>query len=233
MIEIRKAGERGHFDHGWLNTNHTFSFADYHDPENMGWGPLRVLNEDTVAPGAGFPSHAHRDMEILTWVLEGALQHRDSMGNGSVIRPGEVQRMSAGTGVTHSEHNASQNEPVHFMQIWILPERRGLAPGYEQKRFSPAAWSGRLSLVGSPDGRDGSVTIHQDAFLYAALLASGEAVQHAMAAGRKGWVQVARGGVKLNGSVLGAGDGARIAGEKAIQLLATDDSHVLLFDLAS
>ncbi|HVS75238.1 MAG TPA: pirin family protein [Candidatus Acidoferrales bacterium] len=232
MMHIRRSRERGHFDHGWLDTYHTFSFGDYHDPKYVEFRALRVLNEDVVSPDKGFPAHPHRDMEIVTYVLEGALRHRDSMGNGSVIRPGDVQRMSAGTGVTHSEHNASKSEPVHLLQIWIYPERNGLAPGYEQKAFSDAEKRGRLRLVASPDGREGSVTIHQDAELYATLLAAGETVRQEGKPGRHAWVQVARGSVKLNGQELSAGDGAALSGEKTILLTGVRDAEVLLFDLA-
>ena len=232
MMHIRRSLDRGHFDHGWLDTYHTFSFGDYHDPKHVEFRSLRVLNEDVVAPDKGFPAHPHRDMEIVTYVLEGALRHRDSMGNGSVIRPGDVQRMSAGTGVTHSEHNASKSEPVHLLQIWIYPERNGLAPGYEQKAFADAEKRGRLRLVASPDGREGSVTIHQDAELYAALLAAGETVRQEGKPGRHAWIQVARGSVKLNGQELSAGDGAALSGEKNILLTGVRDAEVLVFDLA-
>ena len=232
MIRFRPGRERGHFDHGWLDTYHTFSFADYYDPKHVYFRTLRVLNDDRVAPGAGFPTHPHRDMEIVTYVLEGALQHRDSMGNGSVIRPGDVQRMSAGTGVTHSEFNASESEPVHLLQIWMLPERKGTAPSYEQEAFSEAERQGKLRLVASPDGREGSVTIHQDNELYAALLNAGETVRHALKPDRHAWVHVARGRVQLHGTELAAGDGAAISAEKAIELTGVKDAEVLLFDLA-
>jgi redox-sensitive bicupin YhaK (pirin superfamily) len=232
MMRIRRSRDRGHFDHGWLDTYHTFSFGDYFDAKHTAFRALRVINEDVVAPDAGFPAHPHRDMEIVTYVLEGALRHRDSMGNGSVIRPGDVQRMSAGTGVTHSEHNASKTEPVHLLQIWIYPQRNGLAPGYEQKAFADAEKRGRLRLVASPDGREGSVTIHQDAELYATLLAAGETLRQEGKPGRHAWVQVARGGVKLNGRELSAGDGAALTGEKTIALTGVRDAEVLLFDLA-
>jgi quercetin 2,3-dioxygenase len=231
MITIRRAKERGHADHGWLDTFHTFSFADYWDPRHMGWGPLRVINEDRVAPASGFPTHAHRDMEIITYVLEGALEHRDSLGTGSVIRPGEVQRMSAGTGVRHSEYNASKTEPVHLLQIWIEPARTGIAPGYEQKTFGEAERRGRLRLIAAPDGRDGAVTIHQDANVSAATLARGERVEHALAPGRLGWLQVARGALLVNGEQLAQGDGAAIEGERAITLEAVEPAETLLFDL--
>jgi redox-sensitive bicupin YhaK (pirin superfamily) len=232
MMQVRRSRERGHFDHGWLNTFHTFSFGDYYDPEHVAFRSLRVLNEDVVAPDNGFPTHPHRDMEIVTYVLEGALEHRDSMGNGSVMRPGDVQRMSAGTGVRHSEYNASKSESVHLLQIWIYPERNGLKPGYEQKAFSAAEKRGQLRLVASPDGREGSVTIHQDAEVYAALLGAGETVRHELRPGRYGWVQVARGEVKLDGKDLTAGDGAALSEEKAIELTGNRDAEVLVFDLA-
>jgi redox-sensitive bicupin YhaK (pirin superfamily) len=232
MIAVRPAAERGHADHGWLDTRHTFSFASYHDPRHMGFRSLRVINEDRVKPGEGFGTHAHRDMEILTWVLEGALEHKDSMGNGSVIRPGDLQRMSAGTGVTHSEFNPSREEPVHFLQIWLLPRERGLPPGYEQKGFPEEERRGRLRLVAAGDGRDGAVTIHQDADLWTALLEPGKSVRHALTSGRYAWVHVARGVVSLNGSTLGAGDGAAVSGEAALEITGAVDAEVLLFDLA-
>ena len=232
MITIRKAAERGHFDHGWLNTYHTFSFAEYHDPAHMGFRALRVINEDRVQPGRGFPTHAHNDMEILTYILEGALEHKDSMGNGSIIRPGEVQRMSAGTGVRHSEYNHSKSALVHFLQIWILPERRGIAPGYEQKEFSDADTRNRLRVIASGDSRDGSVTIHQDADVYLARLDGGKEVIHQLRPQRYGWVQVARGEVLLNGERLTAGDGAAATGEGALTIRTERPAEVLLFDLA-
>ena len=225
MLRIRKAAERGHFDHGWLNTYHTFSFAEYLDPQFMGFRSLRVINEDRVAPGAGFGTHAHRDMEIISYVLEGALAHRDSIGTGSVIRPGEVQRMSAGTGVRHSEMNGSESETVHFLQVWILPERQGIAPGYEQKAFAP---SSGLTLVASRDGREGSLKIHQDVDLFTATL-KGSMAKHDFPAGRFGWLQVARGSVEANGQKLAAGDGAAIENERSIEI--SGDGEVLLFDL--
>jgi len=229
MITIRKAEDRGHFDHGWLDTYHTFSFADYHDPANMGFRALRVINDDRVEAGRGFGTHGHRDMEIITYVLDGELSHQDSMGNGSVIRPGEVQRMSAGTGVMHSEKNAS-DEPVHLLQIWILPERHGITPSYEQKVFPPAERDGRLRLVASHDGRDGSVTIHQDADLYTTTLRDKATVTQDLRPGRYGWVQVARGTVTVNGKPLTAGDGAAIEAEPRVTIAG--DGEVLLFDLA-
>ena len=232
MITVRKAADRGGGDHGWLDTRHTFSFADYYDAAQMGFRGLRVINEDRVQPGRGFPTHGHRDMEILSYVLAGALEHEDSMGTGSVIRPGDVQRMSAGTGVMHSEFNPSRAEPVHFLQIWILPGTRGLDPSYEQKHFPEAEKRGRLRLIASRDGRDGSVTIHHDASVYAALLAPGERVALALADGRHAWVQVARGAVTLNGEALGAGDGAALSREPALTLVAVERAEVLVFDLA-
>jgi redox-sensitive bicupin YhaK (pirin superfamily) len=232
MIAVRPAAERGHADHGWLDTRHTFSFASYHDPRHMGFRSLRVINEDRVKPGEGFGTHAHSDMEILTWVLEGALGHKDSMGNGSVIRPGDLQRMSAGTGVTHSEFNPSPEAGVHFLQIWLLPRERGLPPGYEQKRFPPEERRGRLRLIAAGDGRSGAVTIHQDADLWTALLQPGESVRHALAPGRYAWLHVARGAVSLNGSTLRAGDGAEVNDEAALEITAAADAEVMLFDLA-
>jgi len=231
MVKIRKAKERGHADHGWLDTYHTFSFADYWDPRHMGWGPLRVINEDRVAGGTGFPTHAHRDMEIITYVLEGALEHRDSLGTGSVIRPGEVQRMSAGTGVRHSEYNASKTEPVHLLQIWIEPARAGIAPGYEQKTFPESERRGKLRIIAAAEGRDGAVTIHQDAAVYATTLGRGERVEHALAAGRLGWLQVARGAVLVNGERLDQGDGAALENERRVTLEALEPAEALLFDL--
>ena len=232
MITVRPAAERGHFDHGWLDTWHTFSFAAYHDPRFMGFRALRVINEDRVQPAEGFGTHGHRDMEILTWVLAGALEHKDSMGNGSVIRPGDIQRMSAGTGVTHSEFNPSRDALVHLLQIWLLPDRRGLTPGYEEKRFSPESRRGRLCLLAARDGRDGAVSIHQDADLWTALLEPGESVRHAPKPGRHAWLQVARGAVTLGRTALGAGDGAAVSDEAAVEITATAPAEVLLFDLA-
>jgi redox-sensitive bicupin YhaK (pirin superfamily) len=231
MLQIRKSQARGHANHGWLDTFHTFSFADYHDPAQMGFRTLRVINEDRVQPGRGFGTHGHRDMEILTWILAGALEHRDSMGNGSVIRPGDAQRMSAGTGVTHSEFNPSQSESVHLLQIWILPEREGLPPSYEERHFSAAEREGKLRLVASRDAREGSVRIHQDADLFAALLEPGSEVAHALRPGRHAWVQVARGALTLNGTPLEAGDGVALRSEPRIALRATQPSEVLVFDL--
>jgi redox-sensitive bicupin YhaK (pirin superfamily) len=232
VIRLRRSTERGHFDHGWLETRHTFSFGDYHDPAHMGFRSLRVLNEDRVRPGKGFPTHSHRDMEIVTWVLDGALEHRDSLGNGSVIRPGEAQRLSAGTGITHSEFNHSASEPLHFLQIWILPVARGLPPGYEQKSFAEAERRGRLRLVGSPDGRDGSVTVRQDADLFATLLSAGQSVSHVLRPDRHAWVHVARGDVALGKDVLESGDAAASSGEPGLEISARTDSEILLFDLA-
>ena len=232
MITVRRSEERGRFDHGWLDTRHTFSFADYHDPRHMGFRALRVINEDRVTPGHGFGTHAHRDMEILSYVLSGTLAHRDSMGTGSVIGPGEVQRMTAGTGVRHSEENPSPTDPVHFLQIWVIPERPGLAPGYEQRTFPEAERRGRLRLVASPDGAEGSVTIHQDVRLHSALLATGETAELSLAPGRHAWVQVARGRARVNGVLLGAGDGAALSDEPAVRVEGVDDAEVLVFDLA-
>jgi redox-sensitive bicupin YhaK (pirin superfamily) len=231
MIELRKAGERGFADHGWLRSFHSFSFADYHDPRHMGFGSLRVINEDRVAPGAGFGTHGHRDMEIISYVLEGALEHKDSMGNGSVIRPGDVQRMSAGRGVMHSEYNGSDSELVHFLQIWIQPNVAGIAPGYEEKRFDAASKRGRLRLVASPDGRDGSVTIHQDAFVYATLLDGTERVVHRPADGRRVYVHVARGAVSVNGNSLAAGDALKATDVAEVVLERGEGAEALLFDL--
>jgi len=228
MIQIRKAVDRGHFDHGWLDTYHTFSFADYYDPEFMGFRALRVINEDRVQPGRGFGTHSHRDMEIVTYVLEGELQHRDSMGTGSIIRPGEVQRMSAGTGVLHSEVNPSRDRSVHLLQIWLLPDRRGLKPEYEQKTFPAEERTERLRLVASHDGSDGSLTIHQDAKILAGTIR--DSVQYELQPGRYAWLQVARGSLDLNGQTLNAGDGAAIENEPTLTLRGKD-AEVLLFDL--
>lgn len=230
-MKVRRASERGFADHGWLRSFHTFSFADYYDPAHMGFGTLRVINEDRVAPGEGFPRHPHRDMEIVSYVLDGALEHKDSMGNGSIIRPGDVQRMTAGTGVAHSEYNASEDEPVHFLQIWILPERRGLPPGYEQKAFPEAERRGRLRLVASRDGREGSVTIHQDAEIRAGLIAAGEQLTHEVREGRRAWVHVARGSAELDGTRLDAGDAAAITDPGVVQMRGLDDAEVLVFDV--
>ena len=232
MINIRRAQERGHFNFGWLDTYHTFSFGEYYDPRQMGFRSLRVINEDRVAPGYGFPTHPHQDMEILTYVLAGALEHRDSMGTGSIIRPGEVQRMSAGTGVTHSEYNPSREEPIHLLQIWLLPERRGIRPSYEQKQFAEEEKRGRLRLIASPDAADGSVIIHQDARLYATILDAGAEVTHELAPARHAWVQVVGGEVEVNGRRLGASDGAAVSEEEAVRLKAVAEAELLLFDLA-
>ena len=231
MIQIRGAGERGYADHGWLKSFHSFSFADYHDPAQMGYGALRVINEDRVAPGTGFGTHGHRDMEIISYVLEGALAHHDSMGNGSTIVPGDVQRMSAGRGVTHSEFNHDQTRETHFLQIWIEPAVRGIAPSYEQKHYAAAEKRGRLRLIASPDGAQGSVTIHQDARVYAALLDGAEHVQHRAAPDRRVYVHVARGSVCVNGHLLGTGDAAKL-GDAQIDMGGAANAEVLLFDLA-
>jgi len=233
MISLRPGAERGRSELGWLSSRHTFSFDRYHDPRYMNFRALRVLNEDRVAPGAGFPTHPHRDMEIVTYVLAGALEHRDSLGNGSVILPGDVQRMSAGTGVTHSEYNPSPAEPVHFLQIWIVPERGGLAPSYEQRALMRDPQRGALRLVAAPGGRDGAVTVHQDADLHAGVLGPGDHVTHRLPPGRHAWVQVARGTVTVNGTSLAAGDGAGVSGEDVLELAAAGgEAEVLLFDLA-
>ena len=232
MITVRPAKERGHFDHGWLDTYHSFSFSEYLDPSHMGFRSLRVINEDRVDPRAGFPPHSHRDMEIITYVLAGALAHKDSMGNGSVIRPGDVQRMSAGTGVTHSEANGSETEPVHLLQIWILPEKRGITPSYEEKRFSPEEKRGRLRLVASRDGADGSVTIHQDARVYASLLDPGQTVRHTLDRGRGAWLHLVAGAATVNGAALATGDGAAIQNEGTLEIHAGEPTELLLFDLA-
>ena len=231
MIVKRAAEDRGHAQHGWLDSRHTFSFSDYYDPRHMGFRGLRVINEDRVAPGQGFGRHSHRDMEIISYVLAGALEHKDSMGTGSVIRPGDVQRMSAGTGVAHSEQNASRTEPVHFLQIWIMPSRAGIAPGYEQKSFPPAERQGRLRVVAAPDGREGSVTINTDAVVYAGLLDRGQSAQLPLGSGRHAWVHVARGQARVNGLALAAGDGAALSDEKQVQIEGVDAAELLVFDL--
>ena len=231
-LSVRRAGERGKADHGWLLSFHTFSFADYYDPDHMGFRALRVLNEDRVQAGQGFGTHSHRDMEIISYVLEGALQHKDSMGTTSIIRPGEVQRMSAGTGVMHSEFNASQSELVHFLQIWILPARPGGRPGYEQKAFSEEERKGKLRLVASPDGREGSVTIQQDVALYAGLLGAGDTVSHPLAPDRHAWVHVARGQVEIAGERLAAGDAIAVSDARGLEIAGRDAAEVLVFDLA-
>jgi len=231
MLTVRKAGERGHANHGWLDTWHTFSFADYYDAREMGFGALRVINDDKVEPGQGFGMHGHRDMEIITYVLEGALEHKDSMGNGSVIRPGDVQRMSAGTGVRHSEFNPSREERVHLLQIWIEPRITGVRPSYEERQFGTAEKNGQLRLIASPDGREGSVTIHQDAHVYVALLDGNDAVAHRLAPGRRAYVHLARGAVKVNGVELKGGDGAKITEESEIGFSGAKQVELLLFDL--
>lgn len=231
MVTVRKAHDRGHANHGWLDTWHTFSFADYYNPREMGFGPLRVINDDTVQPGMGFGTHGHRDMEIITYVLEGALEHKDSMGNGSIIRPGNVQRMSAGTGVQHSEFNPSRDELVHLLQIWIEPKFTGVRPSYEEKEFSVQDKKGKLRLVASPDGRDGSVTIHQDAMVYAGIFGPGDSARHELKPGRRVYVHVARGAVSVNGEELKTGDGAKINGASEVTLADGKGGEVLLFDL--
>ncbi|HZL16585.1 MAG TPA: pirin family protein [Polyangia bacterium] len=232
MIEIRRADQRGRADHGWLDSRHTFSFADYYDPQHMGFRALRVINEDRVAPGQGFGTHGHRDMEILSYVLEGALEHKDSMGTGSVMRPGDLQRMSAGTGVRHSEFNASRTEPVHFLQIWIVPDKVGDQPGYEQKSFSAQERQGRLRVVAAPDGRDGSLSIHADAVVYAGIFGAGERAELSLAKGRSAWIHVARGKVRVNGNDLQAGDAVGLSAESVVKIDGIDAGEALVFDLA-
>jgi quercetin 2,3-dioxygenase len=232
MITVRPAQARGNANFGWLDSKHTFSFGSYYDPKHMGFASLRVINEDKVQPAKGFGTHSHRDMEIISYVLEGELEHKDSIGNGSIIRPGDVQRMSAGTGIAHSEFNASDRDPVHFLQIWILPDREGIKPSYEQKHFTLDEKQGKLRLVASPDGRDNSVTIHQDANLYVAVLNNGDRVSYSMNNNRSLWLQIANGSTEVNGQLLNAGDGAAINGETEIAIAATtDNTEVLLFDL--
>ena len=234
MLKLRRAEERGRANFGWLDSRHTFSFGHYHDPDHMGFGPLRVINDDRVAPGGGFPAHPHSDMEIVSYVLEGGLEHQDSLGTGSVIRPGDVQRMSAGTGVRHSEYNASKTDPVHFLQIWIVPEKPGIAPSYEQKNFSAGEKRGRLRLVGSRDGRYGSVTIHRDVDLYATIPGDGGTVHHELKPGRVAWVQVAAGSAKLNGEQLYPGDGVAVEDVGKLELEGTSpNAELLLFDMAA
>ena len=233
MITIRKSDARGASNFGWLDSKHTFSFGHYYDPANMGFGALRVINEDVVAGGAGFGAHPHDNMEIISYVLDGALAHKDSLGSGSVIRPGDVQRMSAGTGIAHSEVNASATAPVHFLQIWVLPEKRDVAPSYEQKSFPADARRGRLQLVGARDGRGGAVTIHQDLDLFVANLAKGDTVRHTLRPRRKAWVQVTRGAVSVNGAAVEAGDGAALTDEAEVHIAANDNAEVLLFDLGA
>lgn len=235
MITVRRSAERGHADHGWLDTRHTFSFASYHDPRHMGFRALRVINEDVVQPSAGFDTHPHRDMEIVTWVLAGSLAHRDSLGHGSTIRPGVAQRMTAGSGILHSEFNPSDSEAVHLLQIWILPAERGLPPSWEEREFAPEERRGRLRLIASPGGREGSLTIRQDVDLYAGLFGAGQGASLALRSGRHAWVQVARGALAVNGRLLRAGDGAALSEEPALSLAVGDDepeAEVLVFDLA-
>ena len=232
MLTVRPAADRGHAQHGWLDSRHTFSFADYHDPEHMGFRALRVINEDRVEPGRGFGRHHHDDMEIVTYVLDGVLAHQDSLGNGAEIRPGEVQRMSAGTGIDHSEFTHSADRRVHFLQIWILPEQRGLTPGYEQRAFPLAERGDALLLVASRDGREGSVTVHQDVEIHAGRLRNGARIAHPLRPGRHAWLQVARGAVDASGKRLAAGDGLAVSDEKRVELVAIEDAEVLLFDLA-
>jgi quercetin 2,3-dioxygenase len=232
MHVTRRSADRGLADFGWLKSRHTFSFGDYYDPAHMGFGPLRVINEDRVAPGAGFGKHPHRDMEILSWVLEGTLEHKDSLGTGAKIHPGELQRMTAGTGVTHSEFNGSQTDPVHFLQIWMIPERTGLTPGYEQRSFPAQEVSNQWRLLASGNPRNGAITIHQDVELYATRLSAGQRLDHVAAAGRKFWLQVARGSVETDGEVLSAGDGAAWSEAQSIRVTAKEDAELLLFDMA-
>lgn len=231
MLAMRRAAERGHANHGWLNSHHTFSFGSYYDPQHMGISNLRVINDDTVAPGGGFATHGHNDMEIISYVLDGALEHKDSMGNGSVIQPGDVQRMSAGTGVRHSEFNHSDTEPVHFLQIWLEPNALGVEPAYDQKHFSTEARRGRLALLVSPDGRDGSIATHQDALLFGSLLDAGESTSYTLPAGRQGYVHVARGRAKINGTVLEGGDGLLVSDRQTLRFVGLSGAEVLLFDL--
>jgi redox-sensitive bicupin YhaK (pirin superfamily) len=231
MLTVRHSNQRGHFDHGWLNTYHTFSFDQYYDPRYMGFRSLRVINEDFVAPGRGFPKHGHRDMEIITYILEGALKHEDSMGNGSVIQPGDVQRMTAGTGVRHSEQNASTDELVHLLQIWIIPNADNLDPGYEQKAFTADERRNQLRLIASTNGRDGSISVHQDVSLYASILEPGQNVQHQMDPTRFGWLQVARGSVSINDESVEHGDGVVIVAESELKIAASEPAEILLFDL--
>ena len=231
MTTLRPSTARGHANHGWLDSYHTFSFANFYDPAHMGVSNLRVINDDTVMPGQGFGTHGHQDMEIVSYVLDGALEHKDSMGNGSVIRPGDLQRMSAGTGVRHSEYNPSPTEPVHFLQIWLVPNRTGVQPGYEQKHFPLEDRRGRLVLLVSPDGRDGSLSAHQDGLLYGTLLEAGETVEHPLAAGRRAYVHVARGSIAVNGTPLGSGDGATLESVNHVYLEGLGHAEVLLFDL--
>lgn len=231
MMTIRRSFERGIANHGWLNSHHTFSFGSYYDPNFMGFGPLRVINEDRVQPGEGFPTHGHRDMEIISYVIDGGLEHKDTLGTGSVIRPGDVQRMSAGTGIRHSEYNHSTTDSVHFLQIWIMPEKKGIAPSYEQKTYSDHEKTGTWRLVGSPDGRAGSITIHQDVRLYTTLLPAGETIEHKTSADRLIWIQAVKGEFSLGGETLAAGDGAAISKQELVSISAAKDSEILLFDM--
>jgi len=231
MFQVRKAADRGHFDHGWLDTYHTFSFGDYHDPAHMAFRALRVINEDRVAAGTGFGMHGHRDMEIVTYVLSGALEHKDSMGNGEILRPGELQRMSAGTGIRHSEFNPSGTDPVHLYQIWLLPQSKGIEPSYEQKAFPSAARSGRWQLVASPDGADGSLTIHQDAQVFLATLQAGDSLGHELASGRHAWLQVLRGSVDVNGTHLETSDAVAVSNEPQLTVVGSEPAEVMLFNL--
>ncbi|MBB3121268.1 pirin family protein [Pseudoduganella violacea] len=231
MLQIRKSEDRGHANHGWLDSHHSFSFADYYDPKHMGFGPLRVINEDRVAPGQGFGTHGHRDMEIISYVLDGALEHKDSMGNGSVLRPGDVQRMTAGSGVRHSEFNHSATDGVHFLQIWVMPSANGIEPGYEEKHFTADSKTGVLRLIASADGRDGSVLMHQDAALYASILNGGPALRHSLADGRLAYVHVVRGSLTVNGERLQGGDAAKLSGETEVVLDNAEAAEILLFDL--
>ncbi|MDG2526904.1 pirin family protein [Stenotrophomonas sp. HITSZ_GD] len=231
MLQIRKSDARGRAEHGWLSSRHTFSFAHYHDPRYMGFGPLRVINEDRVKPAEGFGTHGHRDMEIISYVLDGALEHKDSMGTGSVLHYGDVQRMSAGSGVTHSEFNGSQREAVHFLQIWVIPERNGITPSYEEKHFSPEDKRGRLRLIASPDAAEGALKIHQDARLYASILDGADRVEYALENGRGAYVQVARGTLEVNGVALAAGDAVQVSDESLLVFANANDAEFLLFDL--
>jgi redox-sensitive bicupin YhaK (pirin superfamily) len=231
MLQVRKSEDRGHANHGWLDSHHTFSFGHYYDPEHTGFGPLLVINEDRVAPGQGFGAHGHRDMEIISYVLDGALEHKDSMGNGSVLHYGDVQRMTAGTGVRHSEFNHSKTEGVHFLQIWIQPSQTGIAPGYEEKHFTPDSKRGKLRLIASSDGRDGSVLVHQDAAIYAAILDGADQVEHALAKGRAAYVHLIRGAATVNGAVLKGGDAVKIQAEDTVRIHDAQGAELLVFDL--
>ena len=232
MITIRPSNERGGGNYGWLNTRHSFSFDQYYDPRHMGFRSLRVINEDVVAPGGGFPTHPHRDMEIITYVLQGALEHKDSLGTGSIIRPGDGQRMSAGRGIRHSEANASESDAVHLLQIWIMPSKAGIEPSYEQKAFPESEKRGKLRVIASPDGREGSVTINQDASLFVSLVSPGQQVSHELGKGRYAWLQVAKGAIELNGKVLKQGDGAAVEEESKLTIKGVEEAEILLFDLA-